>query len=239
MPGSPNRKEDLIQPLDLLWRLAEEGFFVISIDRPYHGTRPGDPDLAIRQKGLGRVWGEYVYDLARALDYAQSRAEVDGRRLGMLGLSMGGMEVLMLGAVDERLSVAVSVGGQVSWGPVFDTGAWRALFGGLDLTRDLIADGVTPRDALEAFRREMPEIDILDASRLAPLMAPRPLLLMTGSDDPYVGEAAARRTYEAALPAYEDRDGAASLELWLEPGAGHGFTHAMEERAVAWLHRWL
>lgn len=239
MPGTPNRKEDLIQPLDLLWRLADEGFFVVSIDRPYHGQRPGDPDLAIRQKGLGRVWGEYVYDLTRALDYAQSRSEVDGTRLGMVGLSMGGMEVLLLGALDDRLDVAVSVAGQVSWEPVFETGAWRLLFGGLDITRQLVSAGASDRAALTAFREHMPELAVLDASRVAPLLAPRPLLLMTGDRDPYVGPAAARHTHRAALPAYRAREAGDRLALWVEAGAGHGFTHAMEERVVAWLHRWL
>jgi len=239
MPGTPNRKEDLVQPQDLLWRLAGEGFFAISVDRPYHGERSGDPDLAIRRKGLGRVWGEYVYDLSRALDYAQSRPEVDAGRLGMLGLSLGGMEALLLGSLDERLNVAVSVGGQVSWAPVFEAGAWRLLFGGLDLTRQLISNGASGTDALAAFRARMPELEVLDASRVAPLLAPRPLLLMTGEEDPYVGAAAARHTYEAALPAYRAAGAADRLDLWVEPGAGHGFTRAMEERAVAWLLRFM
>lgn len=239
MPGTPNRKEDLIQPLDLLWRLADEGFFVLSIDRPYHGQRPGDPDLAIRQKGLGRVWGEYVYDLSCALDYAESRPEVDGTRMGMLGLSLGGMEVLLLGALDERLDVGVSVGGQVSWEPIFQAGAWRLLFGGLDLTRQLVEQSASNGAALAAFKAHLPELEVLDASRLAPLLAPRPLLLMTGDRDPYAGPEAARHTHEAALPAYESHGAADRLGLWVEAGAGHGFTRAMEERAVEWLRRWL
>ena len=119
MPGSPNRKEDLVQPRALLPQWAQAGFFVLTIDRPYHGERSGDPEVAVRSKGLPAVLGEYVHDLIRALDYAQTRSEVDASRLGMVGLSMGGMEALLLAAVDERLSCVVSVGGQLSWEDVF------------------------------------------------------------------------------------------------------------------------
>ena len=92
MPGSPNRKEDLLRPRALLPLWAQAGFlFVLTIDRPYHGERPGDPAAAIRAKGLPRVLGEYVLDLQRALDYAAARPEADAGRIGMMGLSMGGM----------------------------------------------------------------------------------------------------------------------------------------------------
>ena len=47
MPGSPNVKEDLLQPVDLLPRWADRGFFAVSIDRPYHGERAGDLNAAL------------------------------------------------------------------------------------------------------------------------------------------------------------------------------------------------
>ena len=114
-PGSPNRKEDLLQPRALLPLWAQAGFFVLTIDRPYHGERPGDPAEAIRDKGLPRVLGEYVFDLERALDYVEGRPEADSDRIGMMGLSMGGLEALLLAAVDQRVDCVVSVAGQPSW----------------------------------------------------------------------------------------------------------------------------
>ena len=71
MPGSPNVKEDLLQPMDLLPRWADKGFFVVSIDRPYHGGREGDLNQALKEKGIVKVWGEYVYDLMRTIDYLE------------------------------------------------------------------------------------------------------------------------------------------------------------------------
>ncbi|MFH1568809.1 MAG: alpha/beta fold hydrolase [Gemmatimonadota bacterium] len=239
MPGSTNRKEDLIQPLDLLGRLAEAGFFAVSIDRPYHGQRPGNPDLAIRQKGLGPVWGEYVYDLMRTIDYVATRSEADADRLGILGLSLGGMEALLMAALDPRVDVAVSVSGQVAWEPIFRAGAWPLLFGGLELTRQLQARNAGAEEALSAFLSEMPELRVLDAAVLAPALAPKPVLLITGGEDPLAPPAAARHTFEQALPGYRSGGMEDHLALWIEPGAGHGLTRSMATRAVAWLERWL
>ncbi|MBT6144037.1 MAG: alpha/beta fold hydrolase [Gemmatimonadetes bacterium] len=237
MPGSPNRKEDLMRPLDLLSLWAQEGFFVISIDRPYHGDRPGDPEQAIRDKGLPRVLGEYVYDLMRALDYSATRPEADMSRVGMLGLSMGGMEALLLAAVDERVGCVASVSGQLSWLDVFTTDSWKLIFTGLPLTDRLRAAGASGTAVYEAFLQQMPELAVLDAPAVSPSLAPRPLLLMTGDGDPYVTTAATMRTYAAAVGAY--RSNPEKLQVWIDPGVGHAFSTAMQGRALDWFRLWL
>ena len=142
MPGSPNVKEDLLQPLDLLPRWADRGFFAVTIDRPYHGARAGDLNAALEDKGVVKVWGEYVYDLMRTVDYIESRPEADASRIGMLGLSMGGMEVLLLGALDERVDVMVSIAGHLAWDEIFSSGSWKTIFGGLELRHKLVRLGV-------------------------------------------------------------------------------------------------
>lgn len=238
MPGSPNRKEDLVQPHDLLLAWAQRGFFVLSIDRPYHGERPGDPEVAIRRKGLARVLGEYVDDLGRALDYAATRPEADSGRVGMLGLSMGGMEALLLAAIDERVDCVASVSGQLSWRDIFASDAWKLIFTGLPVTERLRRDGAGATEVYDAFLSVMPELAILDAPIAAAALAPRPLLLMTGAEDPYVPPDCARRTHAEASGAY-GRHSSGRLELWIEEGVGHGFSAEMERRALAWFERWL
>jgi len=239
MPGSPNRKEDLLQPLDLLPRLAEQGFFAISIDRPYHGARTGTADAVLRAQGLAKVWGESVYDLMRTLDYVEGRAEADASRTGMLGLSMGAMEALLMAALDSRISVVVSVSGQLTWREVFSTNSWQLIFQGMDLTHRLRRDGISGQRARSAFLEANPGLATLDASLVAPLIAPKPMLLMTGRDDPFITPAAARHTYTAARPAYEDLEQEDCLELWLEEDLGHAFSSAMQKRALDWFIRWL
>jgi dipeptidyl aminopeptidase/acylaminoacyl peptidase len=237
MPGSPNRKEDLDAPLDLLSTWSQSGFFVISIDRPYHGDRPGNPEQAIREKGLPRVLGEYVNDLTRALDYAATRPEADMSRVGMLGLSMGGMESLLLAAVDERVGCVVSVSGQLSWQDVFSTDSWQLIFTGLPLTKRLRRENAAAATVHEAFLEQMPELSILDAPVVAAMLAPRPLLLMTGQRDPYVTPAAARRTHAAARKSYQITP--EKLQLWIADDVGHAFSPQMQDRALLWFRRWL
>lgn len=237
MPGSPNRKEDLVAPRDLLLGLAQAGFFVLSIDRPYHGDRPGDKNAAMLDKGLPRVLGEYVDDLRRALDYAATRPQADMRRVGMLGLSMGGVESLLLAAVDDRVGCVVSVSGQLSWQDIFRSDSWSLIFTGLPLTSRLLMEGADGDAVQDAFLQWMPELTILDAPRIAATLAPRPLLLMTGLDDPFVTPEGTQRTYDAALAAY--RDVPDQLQMWVDPAVGHAFSNGMQQRARDWFQRWL
>lgn len=239
MPGSPNRKEDLLRPLDLLPRWAEAGFYVLSIDRPYHGERQGDLSSAIYTKGLAKVWGEYIYDLMRALDYLETAPEVDADRIGMLGLSMGGMEALLVAALDDRVKVVVSVAGQLSWQEIFAAGTWKQVFPGLALRHELVRSGVDGEQAFAAFKSKYPELTTMDAAMVAPMIAPRPLLLMIGQEDPLIPLAAAQRTLEAARVEYRRHNRDSHVELRVEPSAGHSFPPDMRFDALEWFGKWL
>jgi len=109
----------------------------------------------------------------------------------------------------------------------------------LALGRELIGEGASGERAWQAFRDACPELEALDAARVAPQLAPRPLLLMTGAEDPYVPPAATRRVFAAALWAYAAAGQAARLEAWVEPETGHGFSAQMQQRALEWFLRWL
>ena len=239
MPGTPSRKADLLQAASLMPRWADEGYFVLSIDRPYHGDRPGDLGSAIDSIGLARVWGEAVFDLMCAVDYIATRSEVDAERIGMLGWSMGGMETLLVAALEPRISAAVSATGHLSWDEIFAVGSWQLIFPGLAVTRKLVERGADSATAYASFRQAFPNIENIDAGIVAPLIAPRPLLLLGGESDPYVPASATTRVYQAASSAYRSEANVDGLGLWMEPGAGHQFTAGMELQALDWFDRWL
>jgi len=239
MPGSPNIKEDLMYPLDLLPRWAEKGFFVLSIDRPFHGDRPGNRKHEIRQRGWPPVFGDYVADLTLSLDYLASRSQVDPERLGMVGLSTGGLEALVVGALDPRLKAVVCVSGQLAWPQVFATDAWKHIFAGLPLADSLVAARTPGPQALVCFTEQMPGLGVLDAARVAPLLAPRPLLLLGGTNDPLVPVASARATAAAAAEAYARAGVPQRFAMELEPGRGHAFSKKMQAQVLAWCQRWL
>lgn len=106
-------------------RAAEKGYFVIAPHHPYgYGnskeshvtTIPGFEQFP--QYGKNRLhrlcvmlgitaFGIDMYGISRAIDYLQQRGDVDTSRIGMYGLSQGGMSALYLPALDTRVKATV------------------------------------------------------------------------------------------------------------------------------------
>ncbi len=69
------------------------------------------------------------WDIWRTIDYLQTRPDVDGERLGMIGFSMGGIETWLAAAVDERVKVAVPAIGVQSFRWSLEHEAWQGRAG--------------------------------------------------------------------------------------------------------------
>jgi hypothetical protein len=80
--------------------LAETGYVTISTTVSQH---------KVYEKGR-LLMAERLWDLIRCIDYLQSIPEVDKRRIGCGGLSLGGEMAMWLGAMDERIAATVSAG---------------------------------------------------------------------------------------------------------------------------------
>lgn len=63
----------------------------------------------IYEKG-NTLLGERTWDLMRCVDYLESLPEVDAKRIGCAGLSLGGEMAMWLAAMDERVYATVSCG---------------------------------------------------------------------------------------------------------------------------------
>jgi dienelactone hydrolase len=159
--------------------------------------------------------GKYVWDARRALDYLETRAEVDPSRLGMIGHSLGGQETLFTTALDTRIRAAVSSCG----------------FGSLrTLKRDRI---------LHNFALFVPGLASHgDYGAVLALVAPRAFLVAARTDDPIFPREGIEETVAAARPAYAAAGVADRLGTFYEPGP-HQFSPALREAAYAWLDRWL
>jgi len=215
--------------------LVRRGYVVMAIDSYFNGERRGKGpagELEVMAKGsdqemslfklnlwLGRtLWGMMLRDEQMALDYLESRPEVDPRRIGAQGMSMGSTRSWWLAAIDDRI---------------------RALVGVACFTRyeDLIAIRALRAHGIYYF---VPGIlKQFDSEGVMALIAPRPFLALTGDRDagsPPEGmkklEAALDRFY--ALYAKPDH-----FRSIVYAETGHVYTEEMKQRMVAWFDRFL
>lgn len=152
-----------------------------------------------------------LFDAVRAVDALAALPEVDATRLGAIGHSLGGKEVLYLAAFDERIRAAVSSEGGIG----LSYSNWDA-----------------PWYLGEAIRR--PGFP-LDHGQVLAMAAPRAFLLIGGDSAdgawswPYV---------EAALPVWRLLGVPDAVGL-LNHGRGHEYPPIAQERAAEWLDWYL
>jgi dienelactone hydrolase len=206
--------------------LARRGYVTIAPDALCFGERQ-DPKGKLKDASYERfealhritegktLQGKYVWDARRALDYLETRPEVDASRLGMIGHSLGGQETLFTTAMDTRIKAAVSSCG----------------FGSLrTLERDRI---------LHNFALFVPGLAPYgDYGAVLSLIAPRAFLVAARSEDPIFPMEGIAETVATAQRAYAAQGAAERLGTLYEPGP-HQFSPAMREAAYAWLDRWL
>jgi dienelactone hydrolase len=147
--GYGARKELLAPAGDHLQRAGWAGLIP---DLPFHGERAlaAPPVVFPFGSDLGRYVacaGQMLSDTIACLAWLGRRPEVDARRLGLVGFSLGGVLVSSLMGLDLGLAAGVSLMAAGDWADVlFGT----TLAAGLRL--DLERGGITREQAVVAFR---------------------------------------------------------------------------------------
>jgi dienelactone hydrolase len=96
--------------------LTSMGYGVLCIDMLGFGERRGKAESEIFKELLWKgqvMWGRMIFDNIRALDYLETRDDVDITRIATLGMSMGGLMAWWLSALDERVKVCIDITGMV------------------------------------------------------------------------------------------------------------------------------
>ena len=101
--------------------LLDAGYAVMALDAAAHGERGGEIDFqsvnsfddpkAPGKKNFfsyAEISIQTVKDYRRALDYMAQREEIDVKRVGLVGYSMGGMDSFYLLSVEPRIKMAVA-----------------------------------------------------------------------------------------------------------------------------------
>ncbi len=240
--------------------LAKRGIMAIAIDARYHGERvPGGAHGSQEYvAAITKAWRtkppepmehpfyyDTCWDLWRTLDYLTGRDDVDPDRIGMIGISMGGIETWLAASVDERVRVAVPVIGVQSlrWSLEHDLWQGRAntIRGAHEAAaKDLGEPQVNGRVCRALWSKVIPGIlDQFDCPSMIRLFAGRPLLILNGEKDPNNPLGGAKLAFASAEAAYREAGAAEKLQIDVASGVGHQFTREHQELALKWLERWL
>jgi dienelactone hydrolase len=167
-------------------------------------------------KGLvlaGATWPGIVHwDDLRTVDYLVTRPEVDPRRVGCVGISMGGYRALYLSALDDRIAAGCVVGFMSTVRPMIrahlDTHSWVHFLPALH-----------------------PYLDLPD---VASLTAPRALLVQQCAQDRLFPPAGMKESVEKIAAVY-GKAGVQKKFAGRFYDVPHRFTRPMQEDAFAWL----
>jgi pimeloyl-ACP methyl ester carboxylesterase len=186
--------------------LAGNGYGVLLVDPRGYGDSEGDPNM------FG--WA-MPRDIAAAVDYLETRPDVEEGRVGGLGLSVGGEMMIQAAAEDSRLAAVVSEGAGVrTFRETFVRRGPNAVELALQYPHEVVLTAAT---ALLSGSAPPPSLRDLVAR-----VSPRALFLIYGEE----GQAVEK----AVNPPYYDTAGEPK-EIWEVPGAGHtgGFAAQPEE----------
>ncbi len=154
---------------DYAHRLAQRGYVVLAPDLRCFGERSdwNPPDHYACDTNLVHAvmagWSplsQNLWDLARALDVLEEHPLVDPERIGMVGLSYGATMTLFLAAWDERVAAAVVSGYFSSWA-----------------SSHRVPWNMCGSQILPGMLGQLEHLDV------AALVAPRPMLIETGTED--------------------------------------------------------
>jgi len=201
---------------------ARNGYVCLTIDTVQLGEIEGIHHGTYREK----MWwwnnrgyssaGVEAYNCVRALDYLQSRPEVDGERIGVTGRSGGGVYSWWVAAIDERIKVAVPVAGITS-------------------LKNHVVDGCVEGHCdcmfmVNTYRWDFPMV--------AALVAPRPLLITNSDKDRIFPLDGVVDVYNKARKIYALYGATENLGLQISEGP-HKDTQELRIAAFRWMNRFL
>ena len=94
--------------------LLRAGFAVFSLDATYHGERAKEydhvtpPNPNVFPNEFRHMVLQTAIEHRRAIDYLSTRSDIDASRIGVIGLSMGGLITFELSSVEPRIKSAAA-----------------------------------------------------------------------------------------------------------------------------------
>jgi dienelactone hydrolase len=244
--GTGDSKEGM---LDLASALAVRGFIAVAIDGRYHGerTKTGYDDAILRAYITGKEHPflyDTVWDVMRLIDYLETRDDVDPKRIGLMGISKGGMETYLAAAADPRIAVAVPCISVQSFSWALDNDEWQARVGTIQSAVEGAARNARAPLNAEFVRsfydRLVPGIySTFDGPAMLPLIAPRPLMVINGDSDSLTPLPGVMLAANKASEAYAKAGAKEKFVLKVQKNTGHSVNGDSLRAAIDWFVSWL
>ncbi len=227
--------------------LARRGYVVLVIDAFYFGERrlasaplpaqsanPAESDDAVtafnRLAGQseqltaktlfwgGMTWpGVLFWDDMRSVDALAALKEVDPKRIGCIGLSIGGYRSAHLAALDERIKCAVVAGWMSAVGPMLRNHlinhTWMIYIPGM--------------------------LQYMDLPDIMSLHCPQPLRVIAMEKDALFPLDAVKQSLESIAAAYQANGAGERFESRIYADRPHEFNREMQDEAFAFFRKWL
>jgi len=154
----------------------QNGYAVLRIDFNNHGERKKDV-YDFKLTGKYKYWSrdiisQTVFDLRRGVDFIETRKELDSKRIGYYGISLGGITGTIFCGLDERIKVPIV-----------------ALAGGqLNLLYE--------KEALTKEAKDF--VSIIEPLNFVKQISPRPFLMLNAKNDEIVPPIMSKLLYKAA-----------------------------------------
>jgi len=228
----------------LLYEFTKLGFMAVAIDARFHGERVNKTaGRNFYTEAIIKAWQntdaakqthpfffDTVYDLWKLVDYLITRPDVDSKRIGMMGISMGGIETWLAASVDTRIKVAVPVIAAQSFKWSLENDRWQGRAKTIwaaheQAAKDLGDTSVNKKNVKALWDKLLPGIvDQFDCPSMIRFFAPRPLLILSTEKDQNCPLAGAQLAFDAAINAYRSLNAPDKLKINVAPNEPHRFT---------------
>ncbi|NVM65402.1 acetyl esterase/lipase [Mucilaginibacter sp. SG538B] len=255
--GTGGKKEDNKK---ILYQLVKRGIMGVAIDARFHGERIAGGAHGSKEyvAAATAAWEnkdkahqahpflfDTAFDLWRVTDYLASRPDVDANRIGMGGISMGGMETWLAASVDKRIKVIVLDIAVQSFKWSLDNDKWQGRAGTirgahLQAAKDLGDSVLNRRNVQAVWDKLLPGITgEFDCPSLLRLIAPRAMLIVGTENDPNCPLPGANIAYASAIQAYKSKGATDKIMRDVTPKLFHTSTPEHFKMTLDWFSKWL
>ena len=210
-PKYPGDEESIKGDRDFALQAVRQGFAALAIEQRCFGERKDNRPAEVRHFTnvcqhstmvallLGRTMvGERVWDVSRAIDALGEFEDVDATRIACMGNSGGGTITYYAACLEPRISAAM---------PSCSVCTYRDSIGSIDHCADNYVPGV---------------LQYFDMADLAGLIAPRPLVVVAGREDPIFPIRGVEEAFDTISRIYLAADAPDTCTLVVGEG-GHRF----------------